>query len=91
MAPPSFRDTLPVITKIGRWFQKQGYRIDSPLFKLHHQVTSLILVIGWCFISFETFLDQKSIVCHKENMNAYAKQYCWIHGYSFIAKEFRGM
>ena len=90
MAPPNIKDSLPVIQKIGKWFQKQGYTIDSPIFRLHHQATSFILILGFVFVTYENFLDSKAILCHQKDITAFSKQYCWMHGYSYILPKFRG-
>ena len=89
MAPPNIKDQLPLLNKVVRWFHQQGLIIDSPIFRLHHQATSFILMLGFLFISVENYLDTKSIVCHN-NASPYAKSYCWIHGYSYVDKSLQG-
>ena len=89
MAPPNIKDQLPILTKIVKWFCNPGVIIDSPIFMLHHQATSFIIILGWIFIAVENYLDTKSIVCHNAP-TAYAKQYCWIHGYAYIDPSLRG-
>jgi len=83
MAPPKITEQLPLLTKLVRWVQNPGIVIDGPLFRLHHQASSLIIMLGFVFISMENYLDTKAIVCHN-SASAYAKQYCWLHGYSYI-------
>jgi len=83
MAPPKISENLPMLTKLVRWVQNPGIVIDGPVFRLHHQASSLIIMLGFVFISMENYLDTKAIVCHNA-ATAYAKQYCWIHGYSYI-------
>ena len=89
MAPPNIKDQLPLLNKVVRWFHQQGLVIDSPIFRLHHQATSFLLMLGFLFISVENYLDTKSIVCHN-NASPYAKSYCWIHGYSYVDKSLQG-
>ena len=85
MAPP-YLDQLPVLRKLFRWFKGEGVKIDSPLFRLHHQLNTLVILIGFIYISVENHLDE-SILCQSPpSISAYAKSYCWIHGTAYIRK-----
>ena len=35
---PNIKDQLPILNKILQFFKRDGLMIDSPLFRLHHQV-----------------------------------------------------
>ena len=72
--PPSFKDSLPILKQVSTYFRRDGLVIDSPLFRLHHQVSALIIGIGFIFISVENYLDTKAILCHSQpSLTAYAK------------------
>lgn len=88
MAPLGIRDRLPLLSQLIKWFMDQGIEVDSPLFKLHHQASSVLIMLGFLFIAVENYLDKQAIICHNE-MKAYPKLYCWIHGYSYIHPSFR--
>ena len=88
MAPLGIRDRLPLLGQLIKWFLDQGIEVDSPLFKLHHQASSFIIMLGFLFIAVENYLDKQAIICHNE-MKAYPKLYCWMHGYSYIHPSFR--
>ena len=90
MAPyGGLANSLPVLNKIFQWFMVDHLRIEGGLFRLHQKGTSLIVLIGFIFISIENFVDTRSILCLNNN-NAYAKHFCWIHGYSYVAKHLQG-
>ena len=88
MAPLGIRDRLPLLGQLVKWFMEQGIEVDSPLFKLHHKASSVLIMLGFLFVAVENYLDTKAIVCHNE-MKPYPKLYCWIHGYSYIEQNFR--
>ena len=35
---PNIKDQLPILNRILQFFKREGLVIDSPLFRLHHQV-----------------------------------------------------
>lgn len=83
-------DQLPVLKKVYKWFKGDGLNIDSPLFKLHHHVSTLVLVIGFIYISVENHLDE-SILCQSPpSISQYAKSYCWIHGTAYLRQHLQG-
>ena len=72
--PPSFKDSLPILKQVSTYFRRDGLVIDSPLFRLHHQMSALMIGIGFIFISVENYLDTKAILCHSQpSLTAYAK------------------
>jgi len=88
MAPPGIKDKLPLLNQLIKWFLDPGVVADSPVFKLHHQATSFIIILGFLFVAVENYLDTKAIICLNE-FKPYPKLYCWIHGYSYIAPNLR--
>ena len=38
---PNIKDQLPILNRILKWFKKDDLEIESPLFKLHHQVITV--------------------------------------------------
>lgn len=81
--------SLPLLGKIFQWFMSDHLKVEGFLFHLHQKVTSFLVLVGLLFITIENFLDSRSIVC-KENSNAYSKQFCWMHGYSYIEPHLQG-
>ena len=63
--------------------------VDSPVFKLHHQATSFVIVLGFMVIVMENYLDTKAIICFNDS-KPYSKLYCWMHGYAYINPDLRG-
>jgi len=59
-------------------FKADKVHHDNFLFKLHHQVNFFIILVGVVFIFGNNYLNGNAIVCM--NGNAYANQYCWLHG-----------
>lgn len=88
---PNIKDQLPILNRILQFFKREGLVIDSPLFRLHHQMSTVILMIGFIFISVENYLDTKAILCHTgAQFSAYAKSYCWIHGTAYVRSSLQG-
>ena len=81
--------SLPLLGKIFQWFMNDHLKVEGFLFRLHQKVTSILVLVGLLFITIENFLDSRSIVCHN-NANAYSKQFCWMHGYSYIEPHLQG-
>ena len=75
MAPLGIRDRLPLLSQLIKWFMDQGIEVDSPLFKLHHQASSVLIMLGFLFIAVENYLDKQAIICHDE-VKGYAIFYC---------------
>ena len=87
--------SLPLLGKIFQWFMKDPIQVEGFLFRLHQKVTSILVLVGLLFITIENFLDNRSIVCKdtangNANANAYTKQFCWMHGYSYIEPHLQG-
>jgi len=88
---PNIKDQLPIINRVIKWFKRDGLVIDSPLFRLHHQASTFMIMIGFIFISVENYLDTKAILCHTgAQFSAYAKSYCWIHGTAYVRTHLQG-
>jgi len=88
---PNIKDQLPILNKILQFFKRDGLMIDSPLFRLHHQMSTVIIMLGFIFISVENYLDTKAILCHTgAQFSAYAKSYCWIHGTAYVRSQLQG-
>lgn len=73
MSPSNLREQLPIVKSLLKWFVKEDVYIDSFAFKLHHQVTSLIILIGFTFTVVENYLDAKVITCMGKEYNKYAQ------------------
>jgi len=88
---PNIKDQLPIINRVIKWFKREGLVIDSPLFRLHHQASTFMIMIGFIFISVENYLDTKAILCQTgKDFSAYAKSYCWIHGTAYVRSHLQG-
>ena len=81
--------SLPLLGKIFQWFMSDHLKVEGFLFHLHQKVTSFLVLVGLLFITIENYLDSRSIVC-KDNGNAYSRQFCWMHGYSYIEPHLQG-
>lgn len=66
------------------FFKKDDIKIDNYLFRLHHQVSSALVIIGILFIFAENYLDGKAIEC--TGGNAYQTRFCWLHGAGYVAE-----
>lgn len=67
-----------------KWFKTDKVTIDNWLFRLHHQVSFAILMVGLIFIFIENHLNGKSITCRGDD--DYSNKFCWIHGTGHVAK-----
>jgi len=67
-----------------KWFKTDKVTIDNWLFRLHHQVSFAILMVGLIFIFIENHLNGNSITCLKGD--DYSNKFCWIHGTGHVAK-----
>ena len=77
MPPNTIVDKLPIITKVVKWFRGDQTEIDGPLFKLHYQVSTFIIMVGFIFVFVENHLDVKAILCQTgQQFTPYANQYC---------------
>jgi len=91
MAPNNIVDRLPIITKVVKWFKGDQTIIDGPLFKLHYQASTFIIMVGFIFVFVENHLDVKAILCQTgQQFTPYANQYCWIHGTAYVHKHLQG-
>ena len=71
---PNIKDQLPILKQIIQYFKKDGLVVDSPLMKIHNQMSCMVIGIGFIFISVENYLDTKAILCHSgQQFHAYAK------------------
>jgi hypothetical protein len=87
MAPPVI-NRLPIISNLLKWFKGDDLTIDNPLFRLHHQASTFVLMFGLLFIFLENHLDGRAIVC--QGGDQYARSYCWIHGTAYIRPHLQG-
>lgn len=87
MAPPIV-NRLPIISNLLKWFRGDDLTIDNPLFRLHHQASTFIIMFGLLFIFLENHLDGRAIVC--QGGDQYARSYCWIHGTGYIRPHLQG-
>ena len=60
----NLRDQLPVLKSVVKWFSKESVVTDSLVFRLHHQVTTFLILIGFVFTVIENYIDSKTIPCH---------------------------
>lgn len=91
MAPyGGLANTLPVLNRFFQWFMGDHLKIEGGLFRLHHKATSFLVLIGFCFISVENFSGGSTIQCHYDKIDAYSRQFCWIHGYSYLKEHLQG-
>eukprot|EP00092_Neocalanus_flemingeri_P034432 GFUD01037441.1.p1 GENE.GFUD01037441.1~~GFUD01037441.1.p1 ORF type:complete len:362 (+),score=67.14 GFUD01037441.1:187-1272(+) len=73
--------------QLKKLFRRDEVHHDNWLFKLHHQVNFFVILVGFLFIFGENYLNGKAIVCVTEQ--AYANQYCWLHGTGHLNENFR--
>lgn len=85
---PMMMSQLPVFNNFLRWFKRDELIVDNLLFRLHHQVTTAILMFGLLFIFFENHLDGRAINCR--GGDRYAASYCWIHGSGYVKDHLQG-
>lgn len=88
---PNIVDRLPIINKVLKWFKGDQTMIDGPLFKLHYQASTFLIMIGFIFVFVENHLDVKAILCQTgPQFSAYASSFCWIHGTAYVRKHLQG-
>jgi len=85
---PAVINRLPIISNLLKWFKADELMIDNPLFRLHHQANTFIIMFGLLFIFLENHLDGRAIVC--QGGDQYARSYCWIHGTAYIRPHLQG-
>merc|ERR1711988_1337147 len=92
MGGPNLRDQLPVLKSVIKWFSKENIVTDSLVFRLHHQVTTFLILIGFVFTVIENYIDSKTITCYPGGQLAkYAHAYCWIHGAGYVRSHLQGV
>jgi len=88
---PNLKDQLPILKSLLKWFTKEGAIIDSPVFRLHHQMSAYVILIGFVFTFIENYLDGKAITCHTaKDFSKYAHSFCWIHGTGYVGRHLQG-
>jgi len=88
---PNLKDQLPILKTLYKWFTKDGVVIDSLVFRLHHQMSAYVILIGFVFTFIENYLDHKSITCHTaKDFSKYATSFCWIHGMGYVGRHLQG-
>ena len=85
---PTVLNRLPIVGNLLKWFKDDEVTIDNPLFKLHHQVSTFVIMFGFLFIFLENHLDGKAIIC--QGGDQYARSYCWIHGTAYVRSHLQG-
>merc|ERR1712038_978324 len=71
---------LPVVVNIQKWFtKKDDVVIDNRLFRVHHQLSFFVLMVGLAFIFVENHFDGKAIQCTK-GADDFITKHCWLHG-----------
>merc|ERR1712165_337182 len=73
---------LPVVGSIQKWFtKKDDVVIDNLLFRVHHQLSFFVLMVGLAFIFVENHFDGKAIQCTKgADDHDFITKHCWLHG-----------
>jgi len=78
---------------LQKLFRRDEVHLDNWLFKLHHQVNFVVILVGVLFIFGENYLNGKAIVC--KGGDDYANQFCWLHGtghlHPNLAKDITGL
>jgi len=85
---PAVVNRLPIISNLLKWFKGDELTIDNPLFRLHHQASTFVIMFGLLFIFLENHLDGRAIVC--QGGDQYARSYCWIHGTAYVREHLQG-
>jgi len=85
---PAVINRLPIISNLLKWFKGDELTIDNPLFRLHHQASTFVIMFGLLFIFLENHLDGRAIVC--QGGDQYARSYCWIHGTAYVREHLQG-
>jgi len=88
MPAPAVINRLPLVSNLLKWFRGDERTIDNPLFRLHHQATTFIVMFGLLFIFLENHLDGRAIIC--QGGDNYARSYCWIHGTAYVRDHLQG-
>lgn len=88
MPMPVAINRLPLVSSLMKWFKGDELTIDNPLFKLHHQASTFIVMFGLLFIFLENHLDGRAIIC--QGGDNYARSYCWIHGTAYVRDHLQG-
>jgi len=88
MPAPAVINRLPLVSNLLKWFRGDDLTIDNPLFRLHHQATTFIVMFGLLFIFLENHLDGRAIIC--QGGDNYARSYCWIHGTAYVRDHLQG-
>merc|ERR1711994_68831 len=70
---------LPVVGSLQKWFtKKDNVVIDNLLFRVHHQLSFFVLMVGLTFIFVENYFDGKAIQC--KDADDFMTKHCWLHG-----------
>jgi len=87
---PAVINRLPLVSNLLKWFKGDEFTIDHPLFKLHHQASTFVIMFGLLFIFLENHLDGRAIICQGAGGDKYASSYCWIHGTAYVRDHLQG-
>merc|ERR1712038_1668167 len=78
---------LPVVGSIQKWFtKKDDVVIDNLLFRVHHQLSFFVLMVGLAFIFVENHFDGKAIQC--TGLDDFKTKHCWLHGTGRIESKY---
>merc|ERR1712165_444129 len=70
---------LPVVGSLQKWFtKKDNVVIDNLLFRVHHQLSFFVLMVGLTFIFVENYFDGKAIQC--KGADDFMTKHRWLHG-----------
>jgi len=83
------------LKEVMQWFKGSKTHIDNFVFRMHYQVSAMIIAAGFLMISDISWLvDTKDrLICHTDkpsDMTDYVKKYCWLHGTSYVRKSLQG-
>jgi len=78
-----------------QWFKGNKTHIDNFAFRLHYQISAMLLAAGFLLISDYNWLTSSNerMICHTDkasDMTEYVKKYCWLHGTAFVRKSLQG-
>eukprot|EP00092_Neocalanus_flemingeri_P029907 GFUD01032472.1.p1 GENE.GFUD01032472.1~~GFUD01032472.1.p1 ORF type:complete len:376 (+),score=66.60 GFUD01032472.1:58-1185(+) len=85
---PAIVNRLPIVSNLLNWFKGDEVTIDNYLFRIHHQASTFVIMIGILFIFLENHLDGQAIIC--QGADQYASSYCWIHGTAYVREHLQG-
>ena len=81
---PNIKDQLPIINRVLQFFKRDGLVIDSPLFRLHHQVKIIRL---WSYRDHKNGVDylfrninsHTTIIVNFLYLDVHIRHHDWLH------------